>query len=123
MRFSSEPTREMVFCTTAKSERQLQKRLKALSGREGEAAAMAVAQPNRRYEHNGGVMRFWNWDADDDPEHPIVGILLELARTLPEKQFRLLRITCDDNELETAGNTQLFGYMGIRTILAPRIVF
>lgn len=123
MKFSSEPTREMVFCTTTQSELKLQKRLEILSGWKGTAAAMAINHPNRIYEHDGGFMRFWNWDASDDAEHPIVEMLLELAGTLPEDQFRLLRITCDDNELEEAGNKRLFAHMEIRVIEAPRIIF
>jgi hypothetical protein len=35
----------------------------------------------------------------------------------------LLRITCDDNELEEAGNKRLFAHMEIRVIEALRIIF
>jgi hypothetical protein len=123
MRFSTEPTREMVFCTTAESELLLQKHLITASDWKHTAATMAVNHPNRIYEQDGGFMRFWNWDASDDAEHPIVGILLNLVRTLPEDQYRLLRIICDSNELEEAGNSRLFEDLGIHVIMAPRIIF
>lgn len=123
MHFSSEPTREMVFCTTAQSELQLQKRLGDMPGWQGNAARMAVNHPNRIYDFDGGFMRFWNWDASDDDEHSVVELLLSFAQSLPESQFRLLRITCDDNELEEAGNKELFAHLEIKVITAPRIVF
>lgn len=123
MKFSHEPTRELLFCTTPQSEIQLQKILKAMPGWQGTVARMSADTPNRIYDHDGFFMRFWNWDSGDGPEHPIVETLLSLATSLPEDQFRLVRITCDDNEVEEAGNQQLFAHMEIQVIDAPRIVF
>lgn len=123
MRFSSEATRELVFCTTAQSELQLQKRLKDMPGWQGNASRMAINHPNRIYDFDGGFMRFWNWDASDADEHPVVGLLFSFAESLSESQFRLLRITCDDNEMEEAGNKELFAHLAIKVITAPRIVF
>lgn len=123
MWFSSEPTREMVFCTTAQSELQLQKRLGTIDGWQGTAARMAVDAPDRIFDDDGGFMRFWNWDASIDPEHPVVELLLQLAKSLPEDQFRLIRITAGDNELEEAGNRNLFAHLDLKVISAPRIVF
>ena len=123
MEFSIEPTRELLFCTTPQSEIQLQKKLLGMPGWQGAAARMAVNHPARVFAQDGGFMRFWNWDSCSDDEHPIVGFLLSFVKTLPEDQFRLLRITCDDNEVEEAGNKLLFAHMEIQVITAPRIVF
>lgn len=123
MRFSNEPTRELLFCTTAESEILLHKNLQKLPGWEGVAARSAIAHPFRIFAHDGGFMRFWNWDASNDPEHVVVDVLLHFIAALPGNQYRLLRITCDDNELEEAGNSGLFHHMGIRIIQAPRIIF
>ena len=123
MHFSSEPTREMVFCTTAQSEILLQKHLRTIPGWPGTAATMALNRPTRVFDHEGGFMRFWNWDTCSSGEHPVVEVLIGFARLLPENQFRLLRIVCDDNALEEAGDKSLFEHMGIKVIIAPRIVF
>lgn len=123
MEFSIEPTRELLFCTTAQSELQLQKHLLQMPGWQGAAAQMAVNHPTRVFAQDGAFMRFWNWDTSSTGEHPLVVMLLSLAKTLPEDQFRLLRITCDDNEVEEAGNKLLFAHMEIQVITAPRIVF
>lgn len=123
MRFSTEPTRELLFCTTAESEIRLQKYLQNAHGWKAVLARCAVNHPDRVFDHEGGFMRFWMWDSSKGPEHAVVEVLQELARILPEDQFRLIRITCDENEVEEAGNRKLFEHMQIEVIQAPRIVF
>jgi hypothetical protein len=123
MQFSQEPTRELAICLTAPYEALLRKRLAVRGMPNGFAIRTAIRQPFRKFEENGAVMRFWNWDNSSDGEHPVVGMLMEFIRDAPPQEYWFLRIVADDNVLEEAGCKNAFACFGIKVVQAPRILF